>query len=90
MAKTSLVNIPGCYSYELQKEINTIRAMTDSNNYSAVDLKAFVHTVASRANVTAAQKNFIRNLLAKNYKKDILYYCENVIASAARYYVTVN
>ena len=62
MAKISLVNTPGCYAYELQKEINTIRKMAESTNHSLSELKTFVHTAVARANVTNAQKNFIRNL----------------------------
>ena len=85
MKKINLANTPGCYAYELQKELGMIEYMTESDNYSVTELKSFVHRLVSKAHVTNAQKNFIKNLAIKTYKRDILYYCKNVVNKASRY-----
>jgi hypothetical protein len=64
--------------------------MTDDSKVSLAALKAFVHSLANKAKATTAQKKFISNINEKTYKKDILYYCNNVVNKAElplrRYY----
>lgn len=80
----------GCYAHELWKEIEKIDKMVYDKNVSLEALKKFVHSLASKAKTTKAQKNFIFNMQEKKFKKDILYYVTNVIKKAElplkRYY----
>ena len=86
----NLARKEGCYAYELWKEFEKIEQMTYDNKISLEALKTFVHSLADKAKVTTAQKKFIKNINEKTYKKDILYYCNNVVNKAElplrRYY----